>query len=74
MPENNGDYASRFERLEKLAAAHSEQIGGLIEHAAMTDQRIELLRQSQLDANANVKSLVAAIRELVDRIPPENLR
>jgi hypothetical protein len=35
---------------------------------------IETLRDSQLMINQQVSSLVSAIRDLIDRIPPENLR
>ncbi len=72
MPEGNGDQS-----WEKHLAEHQriwEAIQGLVEHAALTDRRIELLRESQLAASASVQSLVGAIRELIDRIPPENLR
>lgn len=72
MPDGNGDYGwdkhlSEHQRILQI-------LSGLIEHAAITDERIETLRQTQLDTNASVKSLVGAIRELIDRIPPENLR
>lgn len=35
---------------------------------------IEILRDHQLAFGTQVSSLVFAIRELIDRIPPENLR
>ncbi len=35
---------------------------------------IETLRDSQLMVNQQVSSLVSAIRDLIDHIPPENLR
>lgn len=53
----------------------------LVNHAELTDKhldsadkRIEALRQSQLGINEGVQGLVGAIRQLIDRIPPENLR
>lgn len=74
MADGNGDYAARFNRLEKIVAdllEHARLVDGQIEHQA---KQIGLLRQSQLETNASVQSLVGAIRELIDRIPPENLR
>lgn len=76
MAESDGhfDAERRFELLE-------EMIRGLIEHATLTDKEIEKLwqaaeklRQSQQETNASVQSLVGAIRDLIDRIPPESLR
>ena len=74
MPEGNGDYSSRFDRLEKIAA-------DLLEHARLGDRRldqhdrqIEILRSTQQQTNESVQSLVGAIRDLIDRIPPESLR
>ena len=72
MPEGNGDYG-----WDKHMEEHRhiwETLSGLLDHAKMTDERIEKLRQAQLDTNQSVKSLVNAIRDLIDRIPPENLR
>ena len=72
MAHTNDDYG-----WDKHLAEHRrmwETLSGLIDHAAMTDERIEALRQVQLETNASVRSLVGAIRGLIDRIPPENLR
>lgn len=33
-----------------------------------------ILRDNQLAVQAQISSLVSAIRDLIDRIPPENLR
>lgn len=74
MPEENGDYLSRFERLERLSEQHTKQIGELVSHAAGSDRRIEILRESQLETNTQIKSLLGAWRDLIERIPPENLR
>lgn len=71
---DNGDYSSRFDRLEKIVA-------DLLKHARLVDRQLdsherqlEVLRGAQVETNAAVKSLVGAIRDLIDRIPPENLR
>lgn len=74
MPEGNGDYLSRFERLEKLAEQHSEQIGDIIAHARIVDRQIEELRGAILETNQGTRNLLSSLRELIDRIPPENLR
>lgn len=56
-------------------------IAGLIDHAKGVDKWIEAsakematLRLSQLEINQDMKSLLGALRDLIDRIPPENLR
>jgi hypothetical protein len=74
MPDGNGGHQSRFDRMEKmvadlLAAARTN----LDEHERIW-QAIDKLREAQLDTNASVLSLTGAIRDLIDRIPPENLR
>lgn len=74
MAEENGDYLSRFERLERLNAQHTQQIGELISHGEALDRRIEILRESQLETNTQIKGLLGALRDLIERIPPENLR
>jgi uncharacterized coiled-coil protein SlyX len=69
MPDGNGNYDWR-ERMARLEAsveknwADHERINRNIEglHASMTAQK------------ENVDKLLAALRELIDRIPPENLR
>ncbi len=74
MPEGNGDYLSRFERLERLAERQSEQIGELIEHARIVDRHIEELRGAISETNQGTRNLLSSVRDLIDRIPPENLR
>jgi hypothetical protein len=58
MPDGNGNYDGR-ERM-----ADHERINRNIEglHASMTAQK------------ENIDKLLVALRELIDRIPPENLR
>ncbi len=70
MAEGNGNTPSWETRMARM----EEMLAGLIEHAGMTDERIEELRLSQRQTNASVQNLVGAIRDLIDRIPPENLR
>jgi len=70
--DSNG--SSRLDRIERQLEKLGEISSGLITHAELTDARIEKLREAQRDTNASVQSLVGAIRDLIDRIPPESLR
>lgn len=68
MPESNGsDWRERMQRLE----AAIEQ--NWADHARI-DRNIEGLRASMVAQKENVDKLLGALRELIDRIPPENLR
>ena len=67
MPDGNG--TNRLDRIEKQLERIVEIMDRVIEYAALTDQRIELLRSTQLQTNESVRSLVGAIRDLIDRIP-----
>jgi uncharacterized coiled-coil protein SlyX len=69
MAEESGNYDwnARMKRLEDSIAANWD------EHARM-DQNLEALRASMVEQKTNVDNLVNAIRLLIDRIPPENLR
>ncbi len=72
MHDNNGS-SSHLDRIELQLQKLGEISAGLITHAELTDQSIKQLREAQRETNASVQSLVA-IRALIDRIPPENLR
>ena len=67
MPEDNGDYRQIIADLVTAARLN------LDEHERIWNS-IEKLRDAQLDLGEHVKILVSAIRDLIDRIPPENLR
>lgn len=69
MPtENNGyDWRERMRRLEDMAERN------LVEHERM-DRNISSLHASLSSLKDNTDKLVTAIRDLIDRIPPENLR
>ena len=72
MAEGKGEYG-----WEKHFSEHQrtwEAIRSLTNHAKLADRRIAALHQAQSETNASVKDLVSAIRDLIDRIPPENLR
>ena len=74
MAEESSNGKSRLDRLEGIAET-------LLEHAQLAEKRldehdrqIQILREVANDTNHRISSLVGAIRELIDRIPPENLR
>jgi hypothetical protein len=72
MPDGNGEHG-----WDKHLCEHQhlwQMLRGLTEHAQMNDKRIEALRESQMETNASVQGLIGALRELIDRIPPENVR
>jgi hypothetical protein len=72
MPDGNG--ASRLDRIEKQIEKLGEVVTGLVEHADLSNQRFDRLEGIVRENNERTASLVSAIRDLVDRIPPENLR
>jgi hypothetical protein len=66
--ENGGfDWAGNLRDLNEAARLN------LDEHERIW-KSIEILRDNQLAANEQVSGLVRAIRDLIERIPPENLR
>jgi hypothetical protein len=65
MNEPNGE--SRLDRLERLAEKN------LDEHERIW-KSIEALRDQDFEITTGIKSLIGAIRDLIDRIPPETLR
>jgi hypothetical protein len=69
MAEGNGNYDwnGRMKRLEDSVAANWE------DHQRL-DRNFEALGTSMVRQKENVDNLVSAIRSLIDRIPPENLR
>jgi hypothetical protein len=74
MANENGDYQSRFERMEKtleqvalLQLAHAERMDAIHERMDRSDARVNQLA-------TKVDDLVGAIRSLIDRIPPQSLR
>lgn len=68
------DGSSRLDRMEKV-------VQDLLEHARLADRRIDAhdraidtLRTVTLETNGRIGTLVSALRDLTDRIPPESLR
>ena len=80
MPEGNGNYDwnERMRRLEDSVARNWEDHDRLWdnqkENHERIDRNIEGLRASMVEQKENVDKLLAALRELIDRIPPENLK
>lgn len=67
MPEGNGDYRQVIHDLVDAARLN------LDEHEKIW-RAIDALRISQLELVGQISDLTSAIRALIDRIPPENLR
>jgi Arc/MetJ-type ribon-helix-helix transcriptional regulator len=72
MPGSNGD--SPLDRInETLRLLLESHQANWAEHERLWTA-VQALRDSQLETHRDVQSLVQAIRSLIDRIPPENLR
>jgi len=69
MPDRNGDYDWR-ERMRRLEDSIERNWA---DHDRI-DRNITALHTSMLAQKENVDKLLGALRELIDRIPPENLR
>ena len=67
MADENGDYVSRFERVAESQEVQGRKIAGIV-----TMQQVRVARDNE--AVAKIDALVGAIRDLIYRIPPENLR
>jgi NAD-dependent SIR2 family protein deacetylase len=74
MANGNGDYLSRFERVEKTLEAITGRLDALTGRLdTLTDDVIKM-HGTMKGLKENTDQLVGAIRGLIDRIPPENLR
>jgi hypothetical protein len=80
MANDNGDYLSRFEQMEKTLQGILEvqKLQGQNLAALVTVQQGQVERMGRMDTRMDnlatkVDDLVGAIRSLIDRIPPENL-
>ena len=68
MADGNGyDWRERMRRIEESVEKNWQ------DHERI-DRNIEGLRASMVQQKENVDKLLVALRELIDRIPPENLR
>jgi hypothetical protein len=73
-PNGNQDWSQRLSRLEGIAQSLLESARLNVDEHEKIWKGIDALRQVQLETNQGVTNLVGAIRDLIDRIPPENLR
>ncbi len=69
MSDGNGDFLSRFERIEKQLEKLGEIVHELVEHADSGNQRFARLEGIVRENNDRSGKLVGAIRDLIDRIP-----
>jgi hypothetical protein len=74
MSDGNGDSLSRLERIEKQLEKLGEIVHGLVDHAELSNRRFYRLHEIVKQNNERTRNLVGAIRDLIDRIPPQNLR
>jgi hypothetical protein len=74
MADENGDYLSRFERVEKTLEQVAILQLALAERMNQAEKRMDK-QDARIDSLATkVDDLVGAIRSLIDRIPPQSLR
>lgn len=66
-PNGNYDWKENLRLLNEAARLNVE------EHERIW-KAIDTLRNSVLETNNGIANLTSAIRDLIDRIPPENLR
>lgn len=69
MPDGNGSYDWN-ERLKRIEDSIEKNWA---DHERI-DRTLEALRASMVAQKENVDKLLGALRELIDRIPPGNLR
>lgn len=69
MPEGNGDYDWR-ERMRRLEDSIERNWS---DHDRI-ERNIDKLRAGLVEQKENIDKLLGALRNLIDRIPPENLR
>ncbi len=88
MANGNGDYPSRFERMEKTLEAILEvqtlqgrNLAGILsvqqaqaDRMDRADARVNLLTEKVDTMATKVDDLVGAIGSLIDHIPPQSLR
>jgi hypothetical protein len=72
--DNSPNGESKLDRMERVLASLIESEEKNREEHDRIWRSIDALRDGQLEMTAGIKSLTGAIRDLIDRIPPENLR
>ncbi len=66
-PNGNYDWQDRMRRLEETVDRNWQ------DHERI-DRNIQAMRDGIVEQKQNVDKLLGALRDLIDRIPPENLR
>jgi hypothetical protein len=81
MADENGDYLSRFERVEKTLESLASKLDTLTNDLIILQEVTDTLTRDVTTMHGGMKTqkentdkLLIALRELIDRIPPENLR
>jgi len=74
MPEPNGDYLSRFERVEKTLERLVEAQSKQQEQLNTLTYDVQTMHSTMKGLKENTDRLLSGLRDLIDRIPPENLR
>jgi len=73
MP-NEPNGTGRLDRLEALLDKMGDRLDKVATMGYLHDERLARIEANAEQIQGDVKQLVGAIRDLIDRIPPENLR
>jgi len=68
MPDGNGEYQSRFDRMEKMVVDLLAAARANLDEQERIWRAVDKLPEAQLDTNASVLSLTGAIRDSIERI------
>ena len=76
LPDGNGDYdwRERMRRLEDSVERNWADHDRIWADQELLDRNIRALHASLIEQKENVDKLLIALRELIDRIQPPNLR
>jgi hypothetical protein len=74
MANENGDYLSRFDRVERNLEVLTNDLVALAAVVNKQNESILAIRDTVLGLHETTNQLLGALHQLIDRIPPENLR
>jgi septal ring factor EnvC (AmiA/AmiB activator) len=76
MPDGNGNYdwQERMRRLEESVERNWADHDRIWQNIEALTKDVTALHASMKEQKSNLDKLLIALRELIDRIPPENLR
>jgi hypothetical protein len=74
MPSENGDYLSRFERVERNLEVLTNDVVALAGVVNKQNESILAIRDSVFGLHQTTSQLIDAWHVLIDRIPPDSLR